>query len=350
MFPTVSEHTVQNSKGMDKIFKIKKKNHDGGNSRWQLHIWGNQNIQGASKHTGRYPNIWGAFKHTGGHPNICGHPNILGVHPNIKGATKYMGGVQTYWGIQTYGWCPNMGSMQTYRGVSKHMGAFKQPRGHPNVWGHMDTPLVWHSMLSMCCVCTGGMQTSPKNTAGLSNTWGASKHMGCPNMRVIQTYRDHPNVWGHMDTPLVLQSMLSMCCVCTGAIQTSPKHTAGCSNIWGCPNMRVIQTYMGHPNVWGHMDTPLVWQSMPSMLCMYRGHQNITQTYSRVFKHMGVSKHEGHPNVWGHMDTPLVWQIMLSLCCVHMGGIQTYRGSPHLVAFKHTGGHPNICMGHMDTP
>ena len=31
--------------------------------------------------------------------------------------------------------------------------------GHPNVWGHMDTPLVWQSMLSLCCVCTGGIQT-----------------------------------------------------------------------------------------------------------------------------------------------------------------------------------------------
>ena len=81
---------------------------DGENSRWQLHIWGHQNIHGESKHTGRCPNIWepskhmwvskhtgGAFKHTGMHQNILGHPNIQGV-------SKYKGG------IQTYGWCPNI--------------------------------------------------------------------------------------------------------------------------------------------------------------------------------------------------------------------------------------------------
>ena len=38
-------------------------------------------------------------------------------------------GGYTYGGIQTYGECPHMRGIQTYR-------------GHPNVWGHMDTPLV----------------------------------------------------------------------------------------------------------------------------------------------------------------------------------------------------------------
>ena len=35
------------------------------------------------------------------------------------------------------------------------MGATKHTGGHLNVWGHMDTILVWQSMLSLCCVGTG---------------------------------------------------------------------------------------------------------------------------------------------------------------------------------------------------
>ena len=124
----------------------------------------------------------------------------------------------------------------------------------------------------------GGIQTYSR----ASKHMGASKYMGgvqtyggiqtygwCPNMGGIQTYRMHPHIWGH-------------------------------------------------PNVWGHMDTPLVWHSMLSVFCMYRGHPNITHTYSRVFKHMGVSthtgasKHMGAPNIQGGLK---IW------------GIQSYRGA-----------------------
>ena len=53
--------------------------HMGGVQTWQ-----HQNIQGASKHTGRCPNIWG-HSNIQGYIQICGHPNIQQVHPNIWG-------------------------------------------------------------------------------------------------------------------------------------------------------------------------------------------------------------------------------------------------------------------------
>ena len=68
--------------------------------------------------------------------------------------------------------------------ASKSMGAYGHPlsltkhaffvlfmyRGHADVWGHVDTSFVWQSILSLCCVCTGGIQTSSKYI-------GASKHL-----------------------------------------------------------------------------------------------------------------------------------------------------------------------------
>ena len=76
-----------------------------------------------------------------------------------------MGDIQTYVvGVQTYG------AIQTYRG---HPNIW----GHPNVLGHMDTPLVWQSMLSLCCVCTGDIQTSSKHTGSIQTYVGVSKHM-----------------------------------------------------------------------------------------------------------------------------------------------------------------------------
>ena len=76
-------------------------------------------------------------------------------HPNI-------------WGVQAYGQHPNMQApkcMGVSRDTGRHMGGIQRYRGyaniweHPNVWGHMNTPLVWQSMLSLYCGCTGGIQT-----------------------------------------------------------------------------------------------------------------------------------------------------------------------------------------------
>ena len=357
---------------------------------------------GASKHGG-CPNMRGIQTYRG-NPNVWGHmdnplvwqsmlslccvcmgaskhyPNIQGVSKHVaiqtyRGCIKTYGGIQTYrgcpnikGGIQTYGCCPNMEGIQTYR-VHPHIW------GHPNVFGHMDNPLVWHSMFSMCCVCTGGIQTSPKHTTGYSNIWGMSKHEGHPN---IQGESKCMGAYGH-SLSATKHAFFVLCMY--GGIQTLSKHTWGVQtcghpniqgmhqNIWWHPNIQGsiqniwvlskhggIQTYRVHPHIWGHMDTPLVWHSMLSMCCVCTGGiQNITQTYNRVFKHMGVSKHDRHPNIggiqtyrgcphmWGHSNikgaiqtywgcptiqglwTPLS-MTKLALCCVCTGGIQTYGG------------------------
>ena len=123
---------------------------------------GIQPYRGVSKHRGiqtyiGYPNIWGeanmgVSKHTGGHPNIWG-------------ASKHTGGVQTYGASKHIGGHPNIwGHSNICGGASKHMVASK----HTGAWKHMEVskcmgayghPLVWQSMLSLCCVCTEGIQT-----------------------------------------------------------------------------------------------------------------------------------------------------------------------------------------------
>ena len=182
-------------------------------------IWGHPNIQGVSKHKGGHPNIWvvskhmGASKHTGGIQTLqqaekcCQQCYTYGVNQTYREASKHTAGASKY-----NGWCPNIGGIQTWvvskhgghaniQGVSKHMGAsecrvaYGHPisvtkhaffvllmyRGHPDVWGHMDTPFIWQSMLSLCCVCMG----ASKHTGGVQ-TYGASKHTGgCPNIGSI---------------------------------------------------------------------------------------------------------------------------------------------------------------------
>ena len=99
------------------------------------------------------------------------------------------------------------------------------------------------------------------------------------------------------------------------------------------------------------------------MLCMYRGHPNITQTYSRVFKHMEVSKHKGHPNmqrhpnVWGHGHSLGVTKHVFFVLCMYggiqtlskhtggvhtYGGIQTYRGPCKHKGHQNMQGYPNV--------
>ena len=75
-----------------------------------------------SKHR-RHPNIWGECKHGG-----C---------PNIQGTIQTYDGIQTSGGIQMYGgiWTPLH--------LTKHaFFVLCMYRGHPNVWGYMDTSLV----------------------------------------------------------------------------------------------------------------------------------------------------------------------------------------------------------------
>ena len=174
-------------------------------------------------------------------------------HPNIQQ------GIQIYGGIQTYGWCPNMGGIQTYRGcpnmgASKHTGCI-HTLGHSNVCGHIDSPLVWHSMLSMCCVCTGDIQTTPKHTVGCSNIWWhpniwvMSKHMGVSThiggiqtYGRIQTYRVASKCMGTYGHSLSVTKHAFFVLCMYGGIQTY----RGCPNIWGHPNIQGVSKHTGN--------------------------------------------------------------------------------------------------------
>ena len=77
------------------------------------------------------------------------------------GASKHMGVSRHIGGIQTHG------GVQTCRGAFKHMGASK-------CMGHIYTPLVWQSVLSLCCVCTGGIQTYGGQNLFFLQSWTIS--------------------------------------------------------------------------------------------------------------------------------------------------------------------------------
>ena len=116
-----------------------------------------------------------------------------------------------------------------------------------------------------------------KHTEGIQTYSRASKHMGAfkyiggvQTYGGIQTYGWCPNIWGHSNIKGTSKHM--------GA----SKHT-GCIHTYGC-----IQIY---GSIW---TPPSVTQHAFYVLCMYRGHPKITQTYSRVFKHMGgIQTYEG---------------------------------------------------------
>ena len=103
-------------------------------------------------------------------------------------------------------------------------------------------------MLSLCYICTAGIQTY----RGESKHTGQHPHIwGCPNIWDIQTYRGIKHMWGvqtwgDMGTPLIQQSMLSLCCVCTGGIQTSSKHRGASKHMQGIQTYGGVQTYRGY--------------------------------------------------------------------------------------------------------
>ena len=132
----------------------------------------------------------------------------------------------------------------------------------------------------MCCVCTGGIQASPKHTTGYSNIWGASniwrvsKHEGNP---YIQGASKCMGAYGHSF------SVTKNAFFCVVYVWGASKHYP---NIQGVSN---IQT-CGHPNIQGVH--PEIW-----------GHPNIQGVHQNIW---GIQTYRVHPNVWGHMDTPLV--------------------------------------------
>ena len=337
-------------------------------------VWGISNIWGVSKYMG-------VSKHTGdiqtyeGHPNIWEHPN--GCPPKSMGASKVIRN------IQTYGWYSNIWECPKYRGIQT-LGGIQTYWGIQMYQGHIDIPSVWQSMLSLCCICRAGIQTSSKHTLGHPNIWECPNIQGASKHRDAKAYRRYPNIWGHPDIQEGVQIY--------GGIQTyrGTSNHIGYPNIWGYQNIEgAIQTW-GHPNIWAH---PSIKWVHPNIL----GHPSI----QGAPKHMGVFKHTGdiqiyggvqtyrrYPNIWvvskhiraiqtywsiqtysgciqtyggiqmywGHMEIPLAWPSMFSLFCICTAGIQTSskhtgRAYKHIGCTnmwgisRHTGGHPNICGG-----
>ena len=123
-------------------------------------------------------------------------------------------------------------------------------------------------MLSLCCVCTGGIQM-----------YGAYGHP--------LSLTNHP---------------FFVLCICTGGIQTSSKHMGASKHMGVSKHTGGIQ-HRGHPNIQGIQ----TYEGVQTYREAYGGHPNIQgpskhmediQTYRGAFKHMGASKcmgTHGHP-------------------------------------------------------
>ena len=138
-------------------------------------------------------------------------------------------------------------------------------------------------------------------------------HMfGCPHMLDGPLYVWMPPCLGH---PPVCLDVLHMFISCM----------FGCPQIYGASKgMRAIQTYggvqtyMGHPNVWGgNGHTLSLTKHAFFLLYMYSRHPNIFQTYT------GASRHMECPNL---QETS------------NIGVPKLTAGSPNIGASKHTGG------------
>ena len=124
-----------------------------------------------------------------------------------------------------------------------------------------------------------------------SYTYGASKHTG-----------EHPNIWEYQNIQGMHQNIWG-----SPNIQGAPKHTGGHPNIWGHSNMGGIQTYRECIQTYeGIQMYRVIWTPLTLtkhaffVLCLYRGHPTIIQTYRGASKHMGVSKNTGgYPNIQG---------------------------------------------------
>ena len=127
-----------------------------------------KNIQGVSKHMG-CPSPWEISKHTGGIQTYVVYPNIWGISKHT-GASKHMWWVSNIWRPSEH-----TGGVQTYRGLQMY-GAY----GHP-------LSLIKHTffVLSMYRRHPNIIKTyrgHPKYVERCQ-TYGASKHMGCPNIQ-----------------------------------------------------------------------------------------------------------------------------------------------------------------------
>ena len=86
----------------------------------------------------------------------------------------------------------------------------------------------------------------------------------------------------------------------------------------------------GHPNIWGHPNVQGIWTPLSVtkdaffVLCMYRGHPNIFQTYG-ASKHGGIQIYRGLSNHMEHQNIQGVHHNKQGTS-KHIGGVQTYGG------------------------
>ena len=127
-------------------------------------------------------------------------------------------------------------------------------------------------MLSLCCVCIGGIQSygGIQTYRGCTNVWADRHPLSLTKHAffVLCMYREHSDMWGNPN------------------IQGASKH------------MRGIQMY----GVLGEYRQPLILTKHAFFVwCMYRGYPNI----------MGPSKYTGgYPNIWGHPNIEGMYKCM----------------------------------------
>ena len=135
--------------------------------------------------------------------------------------SKHTGGIQTYWGVQTYGTSkhtgvhPNIWGIQMYGVYGHPLSLIKHAffvlcmyRGHPNIIQNMGAVQIYRAVQH-----TGGIQTygavqiyreafkcvGCPNIQGAIQTSNASKHMGHLKKKTggIQTHGVIPTYGGH---------------------------------------------------------------------------------------------------------------------------------------------------------
>ena len=181
-------------------------------------------------------------------------------------------------------------------------------------------------MLSLCCVCTRGIQTSFKHI-------GTSKHMAVStHIQGTSKHRGAPYVWM---APVHTQHKESMHCQTKG-MSICP-HKFGYPHMFECPLYVGMPPYVWMPPV--YLDAPIcldaslyVWMPpvcLDATICLDAIHMFGCPTVCMdAAKCMAASKVQGTSK--------------------HIGGVQTYRASKHMGTSKHMGA--SKCMGGMWTP
>ena len=201
-----------------------------------------------------------------GCPHMFGHPNMFGC-PHLFGCIPCMLGCPLCLDNPLYVWMPHMFG---YSPVCLGTSMFECPLnmcGHSHMFG---CPHMFRKCLDSCCTYMTHRKHALSDWGGdhvPPYIWMPSYVWQYPNIQWgSQTYGGHPNIWwhpniqgaskcmGHIHTPLVWQSKLSLCYWYTGGI-----------HMYGA---------YGHP--------PSLTKHAFFVLCMYRGHPNVIQTYGGI--------------------------------------------------------------------